>query len=50
MPEAAGAEARNAKSPQERLFVSMRVSTKPISAIITRTDALYNSEDNKFQE
>jgi hypothetical protein len=32
------------------LFVSMGVSTEPVSAIITRTDALYKSEDNTFQE
>jgi hypothetical protein len=37
-------------SPQERLIVSLRISTKPISAITTRLDALHASEDNKFRE
>jgi hypothetical protein len=37
-------------NPQERLFVSMRVSTKQISAINTRLDALYASEDTRIRE
>jgi hypothetical protein len=36
--------------PQERLFVFMGVSTTPISAINTRLDALYASEDTTIRE
>ena len=36
--QAAGAEARCAKSPQERLIVSMRVSTEPFFLIISVID------------
>jgi hypothetical protein len=50
MPERRGRKHEMQRALKERLFVSMRVSTKPISAINTRLDALYASEDNTFRE
>jgi len=47
--QAAGAEARCAKSPQERLIVSMRVSTEPFFLIISVIDhgCQKNSQDKE---